>query len=266
MSIGAESMLTEETMQRRAFTLIELLVVIAVIAVLMAILMPALQRAREQGKRAVCLSNVKQFGLAWVLYADENDQKIVNACTVENTEGHNDRDEPCWLYFHSDWTDVEPRIQGIQDGAMWPYIGQLKIYKCPTGIRGEVNTYAIVDCMNGAMSSIPNIPSGTYIRNRTQIKRPGERMVYVDEGRTSTQSWTIFYDQASWWDAPPTRHGEGTNFSFADGHAEYWKWQDTRTAKFARQEGDWQSLRALGDNPDIQRVQRAAWGKLGYEP
>jgi len=50
--------------KRRGFTLIELLVVIAIIAVLMAILMPALNRVREQGKRAVCLSNVKQLGLA----------------------------------------------------------------------------------------------------------------------------------------------------------------------------------------------------------
>ncbi len=64
--------------KRRAFTLIELLVVIAIIAVLMAILMPTLQRAREQGKRAVCLSNVKQLTLAWILYADDNDDKIVN--------------------------------------------------------------------------------------------------------------------------------------------------------------------------------------------
>ena len=50
--------------RRNAFTLIELLVVIAVIAVLMAILMPALSRAREQGKRAACLNNVKQMSLA----------------------------------------------------------------------------------------------------------------------------------------------------------------------------------------------------------
>jgi prepilin-type N-terminal cleavage/methylation domain-containing protein/prepilin-type processing-associated H-X9-DG protein len=256
----------KNTAGRGAFTLIELLVVVAVIAVLMAILMPALSRAREQGKRAVCLSNVKQFGLAWVMYADDNDQKIVNACTVENTEGHNDNEEPCWLYYHDGW-NTEQRIQGIQDGAMWPYIGQLKIYKCPTGIRGEVNTYAIVDAMNGAMGSTAiGAPREIYIRRRSQIKRPGERLVYVDEGKTSTQSWTIFYNQASWWDIPPTRHGDGTNFSFADGHAEYWKWQDQRTVKVSRLEGNYQSYIAVGDNPDIQRVQRAAWGKLGYEP
>jgi len=252
-------------MRKSGFTLIELLVVIAVIAVLMAILMPALQRAREQGKRAVCLSNVKQFGLSWVLYADDNDQRIVNSCTVANTEGHNDTTEPCWLYFRPEW-DTPQRIDGIQRGAMWPYVGQLKIYKCPTGIRGEVNTYAIVDAMNGAMVSIPGVPKDVYVKNKSQIARPGERMVYVDEGKTSTQSWTIFYDKESWWDLPPTRHGHGTNFSFADGHAEYWKWQDMRTIKVARQEGNWQSLVAATNSLDIQRVQRAAWGQLGYTP
>jgi len=54
----------------KGFTLIELLVVIAIIAVLMAILMPALYRAREQGKRAVYLNNLKQLSLAWIMYAD----------------------------------------------------------------------------------------------------------------------------------------------------------------------------------------------------
>jgi prepilin-type N-terminal cleavage/methylation domain-containing protein/prepilin-type processing-associated H-X9-DG protein len=257
-------------MAKRAFTLIELLVVIAVIAVLMAVLMPALQRAREQGKRAVCLSNVKQFGLSWVMYADENDQKLVNSCTVPGTEGHpSDRLEPCWLYYQNGWS-TDQCLQGVQDGAMWPYIGQLKIYKCPTGIRGEVNTYMIVDAMNGATSPlgipVDQAPPGVYVKRRTEIKRPGDRMVFVDEGKTSPQSWTIHYSQASWWDTPPVRHGDGTNFSFADGHAEYWKWQDVRTVKLAKDRASHPDLVALSDNPDIQRVQRAFWGQLGYDP
>src|SRR5512143_2325396 len=61
-----------------AFTLIELLVVIAIIAILMAVLMPALNRAREQGRRAVCLNHLKTLTTSWIMYADQNDDKIVN--------------------------------------------------------------------------------------------------------------------------------------------------------------------------------------------
>jgi prepilin-type N-terminal cleavage/methylation domain-containing protein/prepilin-type processing-associated H-X9-DG protein len=251
-------------MRRNGFTLIELLVVIAVIAILMAVLMPALSRAREQGKRAVCQNNVKQFGLCWVLYADENDQMLVNACTVPATEGHADKTtEPCWLYFSGDTMTTQQRIDGIKEGAMWPYIKSLNIYKCPTGIRGEQNTYAIVDSMNGAMTSIPGV-SKLYYRKKTQIKRAGERIVYVDEGKTSTQSWTINYTTEAWWDDPPVRHGAGTNFSFADGHSEYWKWEDPRTLKYARKEAGLTAVQE--DNKDIQRLQRGAWGGLGYTP
>jgi prepilin-type N-terminal cleavage/methylation domain-containing protein len=58
------------------FTLVELLVVIAIIALLMAILLPALGRARELGKRAVCLSQLKQLGTAWYMYCDDNKEKL----------------------------------------------------------------------------------------------------------------------------------------------------------------------------------------------
>ena len=59
--------------KKRAFTLIELLVVISIIAVLMAILMPALQRVRKQARDSVCRSNLRQWGVVFYLYMDDND-------------------------------------------------------------------------------------------------------------------------------------------------------------------------------------------------
>jgi len=58
------------------FTLLELLVVIALIGILAAILLPALARAREAGRRASCLSNLSQIGIALRIYADEHDRQL----------------------------------------------------------------------------------------------------------------------------------------------------------------------------------------------
>jgi prepilin-type N-terminal cleavage/methylation domain-containing protein/prepilin-type processing-associated H-X9-DG protein len=243
--------------KRNGFTLIELLVVIAIIAILMAILMPALHRAKEQGQRAACLSNVKQLTLAWILYAYENDDKIVNASTFFSRPG-----EPAWI--GSQWQFVgteKERREHLKDGILYPYCSDVDIFKCPTGIRGEVLTYAIVDAMNGA-TSIPGT-ADLMIKKLNQIRRPGERFVFIDEGKISPDSWTVFYDQESWWDRPTVRHGDGTNFSFADGHSDYWKWKDPRTVKLAEMTI---SENAQPGNPDLHAVQKAAWGKLGYKP
>ena len=62
--------------KQKGFTLIELLVVISIIALLMAILMPSLQRVRKQAKTVACRSNVKQWGLIWAMYTDENQSKF----------------------------------------------------------------------------------------------------------------------------------------------------------------------------------------------
>jgi prepilin-type N-terminal cleavage/methylation domain-containing protein/prepilin-type processing-associated H-X9-DG protein len=71
---------------QKGFTLVELLVVIAVIAVLMGILMPALNKARESGRKVVCQSNLRQIGMAHLLYAEDNRYKIVAAIHAETRE------------------------------------------------------------------------------------------------------------------------------------------------------------------------------------
>lgn len=245
---------------RKAFTLIELLVVIAIIAVLMGVLMPALQRAREQGKRASCMSNIRQLTFGWLFYADDNDDRLINGCT--NRGGHNNN-EPCWLYFNPNMTE-EQREQGVRDGTLFKYIKNINLYKCPTGVRGEVNTYGIVDAMNG-YDAIPG-SEGQIIKKKSRIPNPGQRLVFLDEGVTSTESWTVYRDREQWWDNPTARHGLGTNWGMADGHVEHWMWKDMRTVKIAEQEGDWQALKSAKGNPDLIRVQKGVWGKLKYVP
>lgn len=248
--------------ETRGFTLIELLVVIAIIAVLMAILMPALNRAREQGGRAVCLSNLKQLTLAWIVYADENDDQIPLADTGNDY---------AWTRWPGANATEQEKLEGIRAGVLYRYCPDFKLYRCPTGERGEFVTYSIVDCMNGYGGTRGT--KNLMIRRRLQIRRPHTRIVLLDEGRLRPNSRTVWYDEEKWWDQITARPGNGTNPGLADGHSEYWKWNDPRTIEIAKMDyHQWQgsgrqgALASSPSNEDLHRVQRGAWGQLGHVP
>jgi prepilin-type N-terminal cleavage/methylation domain-containing protein/prepilin-type processing-associated H-X9-DG protein len=267
--------------RNKGFTLIELLVVIAIIAILMAILMPALNRAKEQGKRAACLANLKQLQLAWLMYNDENDGLIVNGA------GGIDRgDEKAWVgrcwddnYSAGEILEEELQTAEIKVGALYPYIRNYKMYACPTGTRGEMCTYAAMDGVNG-LSRTGTVEGGksvrvgktvVWLKRDSEIVSPGAayRMVFIDEGWVTPDSYATHYQQATWWDDAPVRHGDGTNCSFADGHVEYHKWKGSETVKYGKQQmkghsGSGRTPETEAGSGDLEWLQTSCWGRLGY--
>jgi len=276
-----------------AFTLIELLVVIAIIAILMAILMPTLNRAREQGRRAACLNNVKSLTLCWIMYADDNDDRLVNgeaywspttipSAPVPTSGPH--KGEQYWVgndcatgFMQGEQRLLKEQIEAIRVGAMFPYCKTEKVYRCPTGIRGEMRTYSTAYGMNGCFDA-----TGTYngnlgvrvgrtvlmVKKRSEISVPAPtyRLVFLDEGRITPDSFAIHYVRPQWWDPPFVRHADGTNVGFADGHSDYWKYGGTETieiGKMANPPHNYTPTTPEGI-ADVQKMQIGTWGRLGY--
>jgi len=277
-------------MKSRGFTLIELLVVIAIIAILMAILMPALHRAREQGQRAVCLSTLKQLTLVWLMYADENDDKLVNgeAGFAPNATTH--PREIAWV--GRCWAEPynQPRppatqwpIEGttgqkanIMNGSLWNYAKDFGMYACPTGIRGEMLTYNIMDGVNGMprqgthTNGVPRVgPNGRklWVKKNAEIFNPAYRLAFIDEGASTPDSFAVNWETGnfSWWDDPPVRHGDGTVVSFADGHVEHHKWKGAETIKYGKRYADYKGpgFRAVTPEEwdDMLFIHEGCWGQ-----
>ncbi len=132
--------------RHRGFTLIELLVVIAIIALLMGILMPALSKARKQGRDVYCLSNLKQLGIALQMYAQEYDDFIPRAL---------DNKQAKWVFVFMPF--LGEKYRSLADYR------EVDIYQCPSFPRTGIGS-------NNARNAEQTVD---YVVNAWDMDKPG---------------------------------------------------------------------------------------------
>jgi len=241
---------------------VELVVLVLCVVILIGSLGAAGTGGRERAKRLVCQTNLRQLILAWTRYADDNDDNLVSGDAGEY--GYLHPNETPWVLL--DWAGtatIAQKQQAVRNGALFPYAGDLRLYRCPVAPVDETRSYAIVDSMN-----CKDWLGSDLIRKRSEIEQPAERFVFIDCGGTQILvggGWTCYPDGTErWWDPPPIRHNDGTTFSFADGHVEHWQWKDPRTIEFGQRIGALSELQP--DNQDIRNTQLGVWGEVKDEP
>lgn len=241
------------------FTLIELLVVIAILALLLAILMPVTRAARERGQRVVCLSNLRQLTFAWLSYPDEYDGKLVGGHAFGYTAGQGGGSSPKlrgWVGRAFLLPESRKALfENPDKGALWPYLRDTNVYRCPRGRTGHAITYATVVSANNDTEVEGTYAPDTGAREMAEVGRrcgvtvlkltrltdivsPGSaaRAVFVDMGQTPFSSdFYVYYLYPKWGaSAPPIRHANGVTLSMADAHAEYWQWKGDETLRIPR--------------------------------
>ncbi len=238
------------------FTLIELLVVIAIIAILAAILFPVFAKAREKARQITCTSNVKQLSLAFLMYAQDNDETY---CRVKTLSAANE------MAFNVTALDGNDPTQQLWTGLLSPYIKNTQVVLCPSagysvvqsygGYNFDtisdtlVNTAQISTSMNAGLDPFGNFaclkglttqptpdPSGcTTAATVASISLPSQTISFADGVPSSPgAAYPIPVPQVGFTvsgafplDVPggvSNRHTQGTNVGFLDGHV---KWYTT---------------------------------------
>jgi prepilin-type processing-associated H-X9-DG protein len=245
-----------------------------------------LNRAREQGKRAVCLNHIKQLQLAWNMYVDENNEKIPSADIRFSwgfaTPPLGPGPQPGWYEYPHQWPHgaqttsvmqtfpptpypykVEDWQHSIAEGMIFKYIKDYKIYQCPVGNKGELVTYTQVHSLNTWPGSGGD--RAQMITLRSQIIRTAERIIFIDEGGSGTGAFFISFNgdtPLQWSDYPPMRHGKGTTFSYADGHAEHRKWTDRHALDYTSDKYTWRGQPGDNCDCDLRWMVKVTWGNI----
>jgi prepilin-type N-terminal cleavage/methylation domain-containing protein/prepilin-type processing-associated H-X9-DG protein len=189
-------------------------------------------------------------------------------------------------------------------GSLWPYINDVDFYRCPNAKPGHLATYGIVSGANGGAAEGTYVSDASdpgtlspigkrvgrtvlYLTRLDQITHPGpgRRAVFIDPGQLVVGDFRVDYLRPLWHAGyyPPLRHASGTTLSFADGHGEYWKWKARETREMPRTSLPYRDSHLFYEmlvDPDgvianyepqteeglydLQRLQRATWGRLGY--
>ena len=235
----SESVRARGVRGQRAFTLMELLVVIFIIGVLAALLSTAFNNTKAKGQKVSCLNNLKNLQLSWWLYLDENDNYLALNKSVPGTLNERFFGRP---NSTNSWVAGTPKADtspaNLRKGTLFPYTRADALYRCPSDRSTVLGHDDLPRTRSYSMSAyLAGDEEG--LDPRVKIKEseladpsPDKIFVYIEEHESSSWlgSFRILPRErftlaaGTWASTPSDRHNQGCNLTFADCHAEYWKW------------------------------------------